>query len=168
MSLKTSLALLGFYLRLAQHKLPTSVKDESLMGGPPLSCPLLASQGSLRFPGRGLAAWDPGRCQGGSLQWPRSRPQGQKVGVLRQALPWLLPSLASLAREGRLPWAWLLRARPGSRLGPKQIPESPSFPPQHTQGWAPSPPSSGDPGFSPALAQDPELLPSCQLFPGTI
>lgn len=67
------------------------------------------------------------------------------------------------AREGRLPWAWLLRARPGSRLGSKQIPESPFFPPQHTQGWAPSPPSSGEPGFSPALAWGPGPLPSCPL-----
>lgn len=59
---------------------------------------------------------------------------------MRKVLPqgsWLLPGLADLsARAGRLCWAWLLRARPGSRLSLGQSPEAEShlFHLQHTQG----------------------------------
>lgn len=137
-SLKTSLALFsGFYLRLEQHKLPTSVKDESLTGGLPS---LGASQGLLCFPGRGLAAWNGAdakeRVSSGPVLGFGDRRWGVEAGPAPapgSCLAWPVS-----AGEGTLPWAWLLRTRLGSRLGPRQIPKSPSFPPQHTQGGAPS------------------------------
>lgn len=53
-----------------------------------------------------------------------SQPQGQKVGVLRQVLPWgswLLPRMAGLCQGGQILLGLVSESWPGSRLGPPRL-----------------------------------------------